>query len=287
MASVTAREAAELRTAEALAAVEAASSEVVAAHRMRAEAEEAAAQVAIDRQAIESSIRHSQELVETALAERAAAETRAAALASELVTLRAAVVEALRDAANPAGGRAGRRGAASAAPLANLAGLMDAVDRPTTVAPAAVVESLESMEHTGSIPVISAFDAVSGDSPAPGVGAAQDAWIKSAWDQQAAVRKHVKTVPAADVADAPSGTGRARTIGSLQVSDEGMLVLPGGQRYDLYDRATIVRMQGKPGQRRWKVEVGDGRTQSTVDARLTDPDEFTRELARWRPELAN
>ncbi|MFT4263620.1 MAG: hypothetical protein QM572_09580, partial [Nocardioides sp.] len=242
MAAVAEREAAEARTTEALARVQEAAAAATEAHRLRVQAEDRAERVAIDRQAIESSIRHQTELVEASLSERLAAEQRAAELAAELVALRSAVVDALRE-------KGGKR---------TLAALQTAVDT------------------------------VAGDGAAGGTPSTDGSAVRKA---------------PLDVREAPTrregsphstggGLGRlspvsSRAIGEVSVDDEGMLTMPGGATFDLYDKGTTIQVQGKPGQRRWKVDVVSAAgVSATVDPRLTDPEEFTRELLRWRPELA-
>lgn len=281
--SVVEREAAEARTAQALAQVEQAAAEAAEAHRLRVEAEDKAAQVAIDRQAIESSIRHNTELVETAIAERLAAERKAAALASELVALRASVVDVLRE-----------KGSKK-----SLAALHEAVDRPSELTTPAVAETIDSMEHTGTIPVISAFLAPAADTAPPGVSASQERWLKAELDKKAhdsRERDHARgaaQAPAGVAGPATTGAGTpaprreapSRSIGAVTVSEDGLLTTPDGLTFDLYDRATGIKVTAKPGARRWKVDLSNGSGHTTIDAKITDPEELTRELVRWRPDL--
>jgi len=75
----------------------------------------------------------------------------------------------------------------------------------------------------------------------------------------------------------------------VTVTDDGVLAVERGGRkesFDLYDRATDLKVVGRPGQRRWRVELSRPGTSAVVlDARQVDADALTRELLRWRPEV--
>ena len=76
----------------------------------------------------------------------------------------------------------------------------------------------------------------------------------------------------------------------MTVTDDGVLDVRRGDRsqtFDLYDRATDLRIVGKPGQRRWRVEVSrPGTAPVVIDGKQVDAEALTRELVRWRPEAA-
>jgi hypothetical protein len=280
---------AERRAAEALAALEAARAEAAEAHRLRAEAEEAAAQRAIDRQAVESSIRHNTELVEAALQERLAAERRLAELATELAALRGAVAHALRE-------KGSKR---------SLAALQDATRSTTALDPA----TIRTLDETGSVPVVPSVlepAPVDVETPPPGVGETQHAWLRSEWARTAPARSDEQAQESPGPSSGPSsgpqpaGSGRdpvdVRSFtapgasGEVTVTDDGLLAveLAGrSQTFDLYDRATDVKVVGRPGQRRWRVELSRPDAGAVViDGRQVDAEAFTRELLRWRPEVA-
>ncbi|MFI2706493.1 hypothetical protein ACH5WX_03015, partial [Nocardioides sp. CER28] len=273
------REEAERRTQELLAQLDAARAETAEAHRLRAEAEEAAAQRAIDRQAVESSIRHNTELVETALQERLAAERRLADLAAELVALRGAVTNALRE-------KGSKR---SLATLQEAAATHSALDR----------EAARALDETGSIPVVpSAFEPVQVDdgAPPPGAGETQQAWLRNEW---ARVESRRAGEPGAAAEPEPAqptrqvdvrSFGAAGGAGDVTVTDDGVLDVRQGGRsesFDLYDRDTALRIIGRPGQRRWRVELSrPGAAPVVLDGKQVDAEALTRELLRWRPEVA-
>ena len=100
--------------------------------------------------------------------------------------------------------------------------------------------------------------------------------------------------PSSDVEDVRSFTPENKlgllTAGEVTVSDQGVLDVRKGSRtyrFDLYDTATEVAMTARPGSRRWRVELRAGDEAVTVDAKMVDAEAFTRELARWRPELGS
>ncbi|HEY0889409.1 MAG TPA: hypothetical protein VGE38_07350, partial [Nocardioides sp.] len=306
------REEAEQRTAamqaqvdEALELRRQAEEAVAEANRLRAVAEEAAEQRAIDRQAVESSIRHNTELVETALRERLEAERRAAELAQELVTLRSAVVTALKD-----------RGSKRSVTALQLAVETGRADQALAAAPA-VRPVVESELVAPEVP---------DDVRPPGLSDTGTLWIRAELERMEALRDAEDSSPAAqapDIANAPTGVspsdpsgardgqaqngaastqaevavrsfalaGQDHDAAEVTVNADGLLdVRKGATRYqfDLYDRATDLRVIGRPGQRRWRVELSrPGTTTVVLDAKTVDAEAFTRELLRWRPEVAS
>jgi hypothetical protein len=74
----------------------------------------------------------------------------------------------------------------------------------------------------------------------------------------------------------------------VTVTDDGVLsVVRDGRShtFDLYDRATQLKVVGRPG-RRWRVELSrPGASPVVLDAKHVDAEAFTRELLRWRPDL--
>ncbi|MFT4286253.1 hypothetical protein, partial [Nocardioides sp.] len=284
LAAVRDREEAERRAEEALARASAAAEQAAQAHRLRGEAEDAAAKVSIDRQAVESSIRHNTGLVETALRERLAAERRANELAQELLALRTAVARSLT-------GRPSKR---------SLAALQAALETPTAIEP----EVARSLDETGAIPAIRSelFDTppTAETELPPGVGETGQAWLRSAWaevDSQRSDSSPASADSAPEVADRetePVTVPAARSFSTapgadVTVNDNGVLdIQHRGEhhRFDLYDRDIDVRINGRPGQRRWRVELATPGTHPVVvDGKMVDPEAFTREILRWRPEV--
>lgn len=84
-------------------------------------------------------------------------------------------------------------------------------------------------------------------------------------------------------------TRRAWTMrGPRARVEDGVIVLRGRDgvhRFDLRREATTVRVVGEPGDRGWQVVlVRRGLDDLVVTPAATDPEAFTAELRRWRPE---
>ena len=84
-------------------------------------------------------------------------------------------------------------------------------------------------------------------------------------------------------------TRRAWTMrGPRARVEDGVIVLRGRDgvhRFDLRSEATTVRVVGEPGDRGWQVVlVRRGLDDLVVTPAATDPEAFTAELRRWRPE---